>query len=129
MPEQRLIRVELPEEAPAPSAYAEADRRQAIADLLHHNRFDPVGQLPGPYVLGLAVREGRLVFDIRNAANETLHVLALALGPFRRLIKDYHMVVEAHEQAVKQLHRVHRRDAARQACEPSNVGDCRQRNG
>ena len=49
---------------------------------------------------GLAVREGRLVFDIRNEVGETLHVLALALGPFRRLIKDYHMVVEAHEQAV-----------------------------
>ena len=100
MPEQRLIRVELPEEAPAPSAYAEADRRQAITDLLHHNRFDPEGLPRGPYVLGLAVREGRLVFDIRNEAGETLHVLALALGPFRRLIKDYHMVVEAHEQAV-----------------------------
>jgi uncharacterized protein (UPF0262 family) len=66
MPEQRLIRVELPEEAPAPSAYAEADRRQAIADLLHHNRFDPEGLQRGPYVLGLAVREGRLVFDIRD---------------------------------------------------------------
>ena len=100
MTEQRLIRVELPEEAPAPSAYAEADRRQAITDLLHHNRFDPAGLSPGPYVLGLAVREGRLVFDIRNADGATLHVLALALGPFRRLIKDYHMVVEAHEQAV-----------------------------
>jgi uncharacterized protein (UPF0262 family) len=41
-----------------------------------------------------------LVFDIRNEGGATLHVLALALGPFRRLIKDYHMVVEAHEQAV-----------------------------
>jgi uncharacterized protein (UPF0262 family) len=100
MPEQRLIRVELPEEAPAPSAYAEADRRQAIADLLHHNRFDPEGLPRGPYVLGLAVREGRLVFDIRDEGGASLHVLALALGPFRRLIKDYHMVVEAHEQAV-----------------------------
>ena len=64
MPEQRLIRVELPEEAPAPSAYAEADRRQAIADLLHHNRFDPEGLPRGPYVLGLAVREGRLFKEI-----------------------------------------------------------------
>ena len=76
MPEQRLIRVELPEEAPAPSAYAEADRRQAITDLLHHNRFDPAGLSPGPYVLGLAVREGRLVFDIRNAAVSYTHLRA-----------------------------------------------------
>lgn len=100
MPEQRLIRLELPEEAPAPSAFAEADRRQAIADLLAGNRFDPPNLPPGPYALAVSVREGRLVLDIRDVDNRPLHVLALALGPFRRLIKDYHMVVEAHEQAV-----------------------------
>lgn len=100
MPDQRLIRVELPEEPPAPSTYAEADRRQAIADLLAGNRFDPPALPKGPYALAVSVREGRLVLDIRDVDNRPLHVLALALGPFRRLIKDYHLVVEAHEQAV-----------------------------
>ena len=100
MSEQRLIRVELPEELPAPSAYAEADRRQAIADLLAGNSFDPPALPKGPYALAVSVREGRLVLDIRDVDNRPLHVLALALGPFRRLIKDYHLVVEAHEQAV-----------------------------
>ncbi|NMJ41754.1 UPF0262 family protein [Roseomonas sp. JC162] len=100
MPDQRLIRVELPEEPPAPSAFAEADRRQAIADLIAGNRFDPPGLAPGPYTLAVSVREGRLILDIRDVDNRTLHVLALALGPFRRLIKDYHLVVEAHERAV-----------------------------
>ena len=64
------------------------------------NRFDPPGLAKGPYVLAVSVREGRLVLDIRDVDNCTLHVLALALGPFRRLIKDYHLVVEAHERAV-----------------------------
>ena len=100
MSDQRLVRVELPEEPPAPSAYAEADRRQAIADLLTGNHFDPPNLPPGPYALAVSVREGRLVLDIRDVDNRPLHVLALALGPFRRLIKDYHMVVEAHERAV-----------------------------
>ncbi|MBB5690403.1 UPF0262 family protein [Roseomonas alkaliterrae] len=102
MPEQRLVRLELPEEPPAPSAYAEADRRQAIADLLAGNRFDPPHLPRGPYALAVSLREGRLILDIRDVDNRPLHVLALALGPFRRLIKDYHMVVEAHEQAVAQ---------------------------
>jgi uncharacterized protein (UPF0262 family) len=97
---QRLSRLELPDGAPLPSPYAEADRAQAVADLLAANRFDPDGLPPGPYSLHLAVREGRLVFDIRDARDAPLHVLALALGPFRRLIKDYHMVVQSHEQAV-----------------------------
>lgn len=97
---QRLARIELPDNAPLPSPYAEADRTQAVADLLAANRFDPEGLPRGPYGLHLCVREGRLVFDIRDAADAPLHALVLALGPFRRLIKDYHMVVSSHEQAV-----------------------------
>jgi uncharacterized protein (UPF0262 family) len=97
---QRLARIELPDNAPLPSPYAEADRSQAVADLLAANRFDPPGLPQGPYSLHLCLRDGRLVFDIRDDADTPLHALVLALGPFRRLIKDYHMVVESHEQAV-----------------------------
>ena len=100
MPDRHLVRIELPGAPPPPSAYAEADRRQAIADLLAGNHFDPPNLPPGPYALAVSVREGRLVLDIRDVDNRPLPVLALALGPFRRLIKDYHMVVEAHERAV-----------------------------
>ena len=71
MPEQRLVRIELPEEPPAPSVYAEADRRQAIADLLTGNRFDPPNLPPGPYALAVSVREGRLVtVDERKLATQ-----------------------------------------------------------
>jgi uncharacterized protein (UPF0262 family) len=99
---RQLVRIELADAAPLPSAYAEADRRQAVADLLAGNRFDPEGiAAPGPFALHLAVREGRLVLDIRDAADDApLRAFVLALGPFRRLIKDYHMIVESHERAV-----------------------------
>jgi uncharacterized protein (UPF0262 family) len=99
-PTQCLTRIELPDSAPLPSPYAEADRSQAVADLLLANRFDPAGLPCGPYALHLSLREGRLTFDIRDAQDRPLHALMLALGPFRRLIKDYHMVVESHERAV-----------------------------
>lgn len=100
MSEQRLIRVELPSGPPLRSAFAEADRQQAARDLVMKNSFDPAGMAAGPYVLHLAIRDGRMVFDIRDMDNGPLRVIALALGPFRRLVKDYQMVVEAHEQAV-----------------------------
>jgi uncharacterized protein (UPF0262 family) len=100
MAEQRLQRILLPDEAPLPNPYAEADRAQAVADLLAGNTFDPAGLPHGPYALHLEVRDGRLVLDIRDAAEAPLRIIALALGPFRRLIKDYHMVVASHEQAV-----------------------------
>lgn len=100
MGERRLIRIELPDAPPPPSAYAEADRRQAIDDLLGGNSFDPQGLGPGPFVLHLMVREGRLIFDIRDGQDEPLRAIILVLGPFRRLIKDYLMLVANHEEAV-----------------------------
>src|SRR3712207_3070157 len=99
MAERDLIRIVLPDAQPLPSAYAEADRRQAVEDLLAGNCFRPK-DLTGPYGLQIMVREGRLILDIRDVEDRPLHALVLALGPFRRLIKDYHMVVESHEKAV-----------------------------
>ncbi|UFN49808.1 UPF0262 family protein [Roseomonas sp. OT10] len=98
--DQRLAEIRLPPGVASPSAYAEADRNQAVADLLAENRFDPPGLPPGPYRLNLDLRDGRLLLDIRDAADTPLHGYALALGPFRRLIKDYLMVVGSHEEAV-----------------------------
>jgi uncharacterized protein (UPF0262 family) len=99
MPERDLVRIVLPDAQPLPSPYAEADRRQAVEDLLAGNRFRPSG-LTGPFALQIMVRDGRLVLDIRDEADRPLHAIVLALGPFRRLIKDYHLVVESHEKAV-----------------------------
>jgi uncharacterized protein (UPF0262 family) len=98
MAERDLVRISLPDEQPLPSPYAEADRRQAVQDLLAGNRFRPKG-LSGPLALHIMVRDGRLILDIRDAADAPLHALVLALGPFRRLIKDYHLVVGSHEKA------------------------------
>ncbi|NGM19156.1 UPF0262 family protein [Roseomonas stagni] len=95
-----LVSIVLPDATPLPSPYAEADRRQAVEDLLAGNRFLPQGLPDGPYGLAIAVRDGRLILDIRDAQDQPLHALVLALGPFRRLIKDYHLVVESHEKAV-----------------------------
>jgi uncharacterized protein (UPF0262 family) len=99
MPEKDLIRIVLPDAQPLPSPYAEADRKQAVDDLLAGNSFRPKG-LDGPFTLQIMVRDGRLILDIRDAGDAPLHALVLALGPFRRLIKDYHLVVESHEKAV-----------------------------
>ncbi len=85
----------------------DADRAQAVADLEAENHFALCGTaerppVPGPYILHLSVQEGRLVFDVRNAADSPLQMLVLALGPFRGLIKDYQMLVDSHMTAVEE---------------------------
>lgn len=87
------------------SPLLEADRAQAVADLQAENRFVPAGLKAapdGPLVLRLSIQEGRLVFDIRDDRDAPLTAVALALGPFRGIIKDYQMLVESHMKAVEE---------------------------
>ncbi len=106
--EGRLSHVVLDGEIPSTLPPAlEADRAQAVADLTAENHFAPLTiksgiQVHGPFVLHLTLRDGRLVFDIRRGNNTRLAVVGLALGPFRRLMKDYHLLVDSHIKAVEE---------------------------
>lgn len=89
------------------SPILEADRAQAVADLQAENHFAPVGVEDGPYSLTLSIQEGRLVFDIRRIddrpeTSAPMRTVALALGPFRGLIKDYQMLVDSYVMAVEE---------------------------
>jgi uncharacterized protein (UPF0262 family) len=106
--EGRLSRVVLDGEVPSrlPPAL-EADRTQAVADLAAENHFVPLTAksgppVRGPFVLHLAVQQGRLVFDIRRGNDTPVTMIGLALGPFRRLVKDYQLLVDSHIKAVEE---------------------------
>lgn len=83
------------------SPLLEADRAQAVADLEAENHFQPRG-VAQPFVLRLSIQEGRLVFDVRDEADQPLTAIALALGPFRGLVKDYQMLVDSYGLAVEE---------------------------
>jgi uncharacterized protein (UPF0262 family) len=104
-PAARLHRVILDGEAPHNlSPFIEADREQAVADLAAANHFAPLigTDNPGPYSLHLSILEGRLIFDVRDINGDPLTAVGLALGPFRRLVKDYQMLVDSHIKAVEE---------------------------
>jgi len=104
----RLSRVVLDGEVPSSlPAALEADRAQAVADFAAEHQFVPLTVKPGvpaegPFVLHLAVQQGHLVFDIRRGDDAPLAVIGLALGPFRRLVKDYQLLVDSHIKAVEE---------------------------
>jgi uncharacterized protein (UPF0262 family) len=82
------------------SKLQQADRDQAVRDLAVANLFVP-RNFAGPFVLRLSIDQGRLIFDIRDEADRKLIAIGLALGPFRRLLKDYQMLVESYAHAVQ----------------------------
>jgi len=101
----RLDRVILDNEAlAAVSPFIEADREQAVADLATASHFAPLThtRVAGPFVLHLSIRDGRLLFDIRDTDDLPVSAIVLALGPFRRLVKDYELLVDSHIKAVEE---------------------------
>ncbi len=104
------------------SPLQEAERRRAIADLQAEGRFIPALRgIPADgadgFTLALSIAHGRLIFDVRRADDTPVVVHALALGPFRRLVRDYHMLVDSHEAAVEEG-----RDARLQAIDMGRRG-------
>lgn len=83
------------------SPLQEADRTQAVRDIETASRFAPIG-LEGPFELRLSIVEGRLILDVRDRDAAPLTAIGLALGPFRRLIKDYQLLVDSYEHAVQE---------------------------
>ena len=83
------------------SQLQQADQDQAVRDLAVANLFAPRG-FSGPFILHLSIEQGRLIFDIRDAEDTKLMALGLALGPFRRLLKDYQLLVESYAHAVQE---------------------------
>jgi uncharacterized protein (UPF0262 family) len=86
----------------------EQERKVAVFDLLEENRFalpprDGRVAPEGPYRLGLAIREGRLVFSLTTEAAAAVSEFHLSMGPFRQVVKDYYQICESYFDAVKRL--------------------------
>ena len=105
----RIIHIQINDsEAPPATPEMEQERRVAIFDLLEENSFTPARrpdrEMPeGPYRVLLAIREGRLVFDIATEAGEKAAEFHLSLGPFKQVVKDYFQICESYFDAVKRL--------------------------
>lgn len=106
MPDRRIIHVELDEATILwRNADIEQERRVAIFDLIEENSFHPLRQHPdgyaGPYRLRLSVQDGRLIWEIGREDGSALETLILALGRFRRPIRDYFAICDSYYQAIR----------------------------
>ena len=93
---------------PSPTPEIEQERRVAVFDLLEDNSFSIPGRHgqpapEGPFRLSLAIREGKLVFDVTSEDGAKVAEFHLSLGPFRQVVKDYFQICESYFEAVKRL--------------------------
>ena len=87
------------------NADVEQERKIAIFDLVEENTFKPVRAVKaghdGPYHVRLSVLEGRLVITISDTDGAELETLILAMGRFRRPIRDYFAICDSYYQAIR----------------------------
>lgn len=101
-PVPRLIGVELDEASIArTSADIDHERAVAIYDLIEENVFAPAGHDGGPYRLMLAIRERRLILEIRDDAGLVVVTHLLSLNPFRGILRDYFLICDSYYQAIR----------------------------
>jgi uncharacterized protein (UPF0262 family) len=79
----------------------EHERQIAIYDLVEVNSFSVPDHEGGPYALHVAMRDKKLVFDIRQTDGEPVIAHLLSLTPFRRILRDYFMVCESYYAAIR----------------------------
>lgn len=82
-----------------PPSHLAHERDTAIADLRAESFFQPVGDDHGPYYLTLKIHNKHLVFQIKNTHGSELQSLMLSLSPYRRIIRDYFLMIESYEKA------------------------------
>ncbi|MBX3532670.1 MAG: UPF0262 family protein [Rhizobiaceae bacterium] len=98
----RLIDVELDESIGRSTPDVEHERAVAVFDLIEENHFRPVADAgEGPYRLRLSLAEQRLVFAIARENGEAVMTHILSLTPFRRIVRDYHMICESYYEAIR----------------------------
>ena len=105
----RISKIEIDDTGlPTPTPEVEQERKVAVFDLLEDNSFallarDGQDAPPGPFQMTLAIRERRLVIDLRDDAGALVSELHLSLGPFRQVVKDYYQICGSYYEAVKNM--------------------------
>jgi uncharacterized protein (UPF0262 family) len=83
------------------SPQVEHERKVAIYDLLEDNTFILTDGQEGPYNLHLGIEDNRLIFDVRDEAEKKIKRIILPGSSFRRVVKDYFLIVESYFNAIK----------------------------
>ena len=113
---QRLINVILDERAQVRRRpEVEHERAVAIEDLIENNRFIPVGDYQGPYVLHVRIEGQRLIFGIHTGEDRPLGEIVLLLAALRGIIRDYFIVCDSYYDSIRSAppHRIEAIDMAR----------------
>lgn len=77
------------------------EREVAIYDILEGNSFALAGRSDGPYALAIGIVDDKLALAVKKENGEPVVTHYLSLTPFKRIMKDYFLVLDSYYQAVR----------------------------
>lgn len=80
----------------------ERDFQAALNDLAKDSHYQPINDTNGPYNLTLSIEINKLVFHTKDRNGHNLPLLVLSLTPYRKLVKDYYLIVHSHHESVSE---------------------------
>lgn len=83
------------------TADQEHERAVAIYDIVETSSFMVADNENGPYQLRISVVENKLALHILDTHNVQVMVHILSMAPFRKIIRDYHMVCDSYHEAIR----------------------------
>ena len=99
---RRIVNVFLDEDSLGGATPTAAhDRIAAVFDLLEDNHFAPADGTLGPFMLRLSERENRLIFDVRDEADQPCLDFSVPVGAFRSIVRDYTIVCDSYYEAIR----------------------------
>jgi uncharacterized protein (UPF0262 family) len=99
--QSRIIEIHLDQTyQPRLSAESEHERSIAIFDLIEENFFKLLSTA-GPYILTLRIDARHIHFEVKDNASQLLANFMLAMGPLRRVMRDYNMICESYYEAIR----------------------------
>lgn len=97
----RIVRLEVAQdENVVIPAERQHEQTVAIYDLLDENLFE-LNEHKGPYHLYLKTDYRHVYFDVRDDSDAQLGGFMMALGPFRRIIREYHIICTSYYDAIR----------------------------
>ena len=101
-PRAKLIAITLDQASiQAGSHHIDHEREVAIFDIIDGNVFALEGRDDGPFKLALSLADEKLMFNVATQATADAYVHALALTPFKRIIRDYFAVCDNYYEAIR----------------------------
>ena len=98
---QKIVKIELLYQVQENiSPEQKQERSIALYDLMENNSFHLIGH-KGPYHLYLSKQTRHLLFEIKSLKEIPINSFYLALGPFRKLIRDYNQICDSYYEAIR----------------------------